>query len=107
MNLKRIAARVLWLQVIAGCVSVPQFAPAKVGIVYPQRTPAEKIELFRSQMPVKKYFEVGSVSACCNIRTERLVDMMRAMAAEKGGDALIGLDVTGDGTAMATVIRYE
>ena len=84
-----------------------QFAPARVGQRYSPRTPASQIEIFRSQMPTKKYVEIGSASACCQIETDKAVDRLRAKAAEQGGDAMIGLDFAADGRAIVTVIRYE
>jgi len=92
--------------VICGCASYSQFAPSQVAKVYPSRTSAEKIELFRTQSPSKKFEEIGTVNACCGSDTNDLIDQLRKKASEHGGDALIGLDIQATGGATASVIRY-
>lgn len=90
---------------ITACTSV-QFAPSKMGQVYPSRTAPDAIELFRSSAPTKKFIEIGSASACCG-GSNYVTGILRKKASETGGDALIGLDFYANGSAMATVIRYQ
>jgi hypothetical protein len=93
---------------LAGCVTATaNFAPARMNETFVNRTPPDKIELFRSQMPSRKYTEIGAVSACCNIGTNHLVELLRAKASEVGGDAIIGLEIDATGSASASVIRYQ
>jgi hypothetical protein len=93
---------------ITACASVTgQFAPRQVKTTYPPRTRAENIELFRSQLPTKKYIEIGAVNACCFQDTNLLVAELRKKASENGGDALTGFEIDATGGAFASVIRYE
>ena len=95
--------------VIPACVDLApraEFAPSQLSQAYKPRTSSEKIELFRTQLPTKKYSEIGTVNACCSVRTNILVDMLRQKASEMGGDALLSLDVNATGGAFASVIRY-
>jgi hypothetical protein len=84
-----------------------QFAPARVDVAYPQRTPPDKIELFRSANPSKPFDEIGAATACCSGDVNAMVDKLREKASECGGDALIALDVRANGRATATVVRYR
>src|ERR1700722_836296 len=98
----------LSLLIITGCTSLPaQFAPARMTESYAPRTPPEKIELYRSQTPAKKYLEIGAVNACCNSNANELISKLRKTASESGGDAIVGLEITATGGASASVIRYE
>ena len=93
---------------LGGCVSMSaQFAPARTGQSYVSRTPTEKVELFRSQTPTRKYQEIGAVNACCNLDSTTMIEMLRRKASESGGDALIGLEINATGGASASVIRFE
>ena len=52
---------------IGGCMTVQtQFAPSLIGQAYPVRTPPEKIELYRSGLPNKKFSEIGAIHGCCS-----------------------------------------
>lgn len=93
---------------LSGCVTMAQFAPSKISQNYPKRTPPDQIELYRTQTPVKKYVEIGAVSACCNsVATNKLIDLLRSKASDVGGDAIIGLDIDPTGGVTASVIRYQ
>ncbi len=89
------------------CVTTSQFAPVHSTQAFSLRTPAEKIEIFRSQAPTKKYLEIGTVNSCCGGDSNILVESLRKKASESGGDAIIGLELSAVGGAFATVIRYE
>lgn len=92
---------------MAGCVSMQtQFAPSMVGQTYPVRTPADKIELFRSGVPTRKFVEIGAIHGCCSVDTNDMIQMMRQKASESGGDALVGLEIRASGSVVASVIRY-
>lgn len=91
---------------LAGCVSKPSFAPVQVGMAYGVRTPPDKIELFRSQTPDKKFSEIGTIHDCCHV-TDQMIQNMREEASARGGDALMSLDLDAQGGATATVIRYS
>ena len=94
--------------VFSGCVTPSaHFAAARTDQGYAPRTAPEKIELFRSQLPSKKYIEIGAVNACCGDDTTAMIAMLRKKAAESGGDALIGLEIDARGGATASVIRFE
>ena len=92
---------------LSGCATTAQFAPSQLTQTYPPRTPPYAIELFRSSSPTKKYWEIGSISACCDADSNRIIELLKENAAENGGDALIDLDIKANGAAAASVIRYE
>ncbi len=83
------------------------FAPAMINQTFPARTPVDKIGLFRSQMPTKKYSEIGSVRGCCGNDNNHNIDALRKKAAEMGGDAIVALEIDASGAATASVIRYD
>jgi hypothetical protein len=107
-NLKFVFLLFCNLGLLAGCATggISQFAPAKISKNYPQRTPAKEIELYRTQLPTKKYEEIGVVNACCGDDTSRLIERLRTEASAHGGDGLIGLEVQATGGATASVIRF-
>lgn len=91
---------------LLGCVTAPQFAPAKAGNTLHSRATSLEIEVYRSKAPTKKFEEIGTVSVCCSTKIDKAIDRLRESAAQNGGDALIGLDAMADGTVIATVIRF-
>ena len=99
----------IFAMTLSSCVTgyQSQFAPTQTSKIYAPRTIAEKIELFRSQIPSKKFEEIGTVNSCCSDDTNILIDELKKKAALSGGDALIGLDIQATGGATASVIRYE
>lgn len=109
MNLEKKSIVILGatVAILFGCATASQFAPSQMAKVYLPRTSAEKIELYRTQAPNKKYEEIGTVNACCGSDTNALIDQLRKKASEHGGDALIGLDIQATGGATASVIRYN
>ena len=90
---------------LVGCVSA-QFAPAAKNRTLASITGSNEIQVFRTQLPTKKYTEIGSVNACCAHDSNKLVDKLRDQAAANGGDAIIGLEPYTNGMS-ATVIRFE
>lgn len=92
---------------LAGCSLTPVYAPSLLGKTYASRTPADKIEVFRSTAPERPAEEIGSVSVCCGHDHANLLNYLRAEASARGGDALTGFDVTAEGAAIATVLRYR
>ena len=96
----------VFLIFFSGCVTVAHFAPSMQNQVYAMRTPAEKIELFRTQVPEKKYVEIGAVNVHRNSNVNIQIDALRAKASEAGGDAIIALEIDATVGATATVIRY-
>lgn len=93
------------LLTLVGCATA-QFAPSRIEATYPPRTTPEKIEMFRSSLPAKKYREIGAASVCCG-STEMLVEALRKKASDAGGDAIIAIELNATNGATATVIRYE
>lgn len=91
---------------LSACTTVPQFVPAKMGQTFEPRTPPTQIEVFRSQQPAKPFIEIGTAAVCCQL-TDNTLKLLTESASMNGGDALIGLDVTGDGSVIGTVVRYR
>ena len=87
-----------------GCATA-EFAPSKVAQTYQPRKSADQIEVFRTQLPQRKFIEIGSVMAWRG-KQETLINLLRQQAAEHGGDAIIGLEPQINGMA-ATVIRFQ
>src|SRR4051812_1656047 len=88
---------------LAGC-AVAQYAPARVDQVYVGRTEPEKIELFRAAMPTRKFEEIGVVTVCCSTDAGKVTQLLQEKTSEKGGDALISIEINADGTGTATAI---
>jgi hypothetical protein len=103
---RNIAEAICILAFTSACATA-QFAPARLDVHYDSRTSVDKIELFRSSKPSKAYLEIGAVVICCGGNTSSMVDKLREKASALGGDALIDLDVSADGRASATVVRYQ
>ena len=95
------------LMLLSACATRTEFAPSISDQKYEVRTPAPKIELFRSQNPIRKFLEIGSVNACCDRDTNALIERLKEEASKNGGDAMIDLDVNAVHGASASVIRYE
>ena len=68
-----------------------QFAPSLLDKVYEKRRSPEEIEVYKTQIPDKKYIEIGSVHACCG-SIDKIVILLREKASQAGGDALISID---------------
>lgn len=104
--MKSVSPALLFGLTLSACATVPQFAPVKTGQNFEQRTPPDKIEVFRSQAPAKPFIEIGSTAVCCQLR-EKTLNLLKESASKNGGDALIGLDVSSEGAVIGTVIRYR
>jgi hypothetical protein len=73
---------------------------------FSERTSPQKIELYQSQAPTKRFMEIGYVNACCSSDSNSLIDLLKEKASENGGDALISIQVNALGGVTASVIRY-
>ena len=91
---------------LSGCTTTANYAPSNAQQEFAARTAPEKIELYRSQVPSKKYSEIGAVSACCS-DSGSLIEKLKERASEVGGDALIGIEIDATGMTSASVIRYQ
>ena len=103
---KKFMLSTLALGALGACSSL-SFAPSKVGQTFSVRRAPDKIEVFKTQLPTKKYTEIGSVSTCCSGDSADLVDRLRKKASENGGDALIGIEPFAGGGISGAVIRFE
>src|SRR5206468_9730689 len=104
-HLHRLVISLLLCGLAAGCAEA-QFAPAQRGKSYPLKTPAQNIELFRTSAPTREFQEIGAVNACCSSDARALISLLRTKASESGGDALTDIQLTAQGGAYASVIRY-
>jgi len=98
-----LALSLLW---VSACTTT-QFTPSLRNQAFEPRTSPKAIALFRSTVPKKKYFELGTARVCCSTNKKSMIETLREQAAEKGGDALIDVGINSKGSASATVIRYE
>jgi hypothetical protein len=87
---------------LTGCITV-NFAPSDMTKEYAPRTTPEKIVIFRTQIPEKKFIEIGSVNALG--ADDSVVNAFRKTAAKRGGDALIKIEAY-PGGMTATVVRF-
>jgi hypothetical protein len=93
----------LWL---SGCFleRPAQFAPTHADFVPSTMTRPEDIALYRTEKPVQPYEEIGTVYFP-NTNLTYASEQMKKKAAHNGGDAIIDIKVTSDGT-MGTVVRF-
>lgn len=106
--MKQKITRLIFALAVTGCATTrAQFAPVTMNQTFAVRTPAEKVELFRSQTPTRKFSEIGAVNACCSTDSNLLIDLLREKASQNGGDAITDLEISAPGGASASVIRYE
>jgi hypothetical protein len=92
--------------VLFGCAGRGSFAPADLGKTYPSRTAAEKIGVFRTEQPKKKFFEIGTVNACCG-EVNKMIELLRKDASLAGADAILNVQPYAGGGVTATAVRYE
>jgi hypothetical protein len=93
------------IMVFNGCASA-HFAPSEINKSHETRTEASAIQVFDTQLPTEKYFEIGAVSVCCGSDEKKLLEMLQEKAAENGGDGIIGVEPTPQGLT-GTVIRFQ
>lgn len=86
------------------CTSA-QFAPSNMNVSYEQRTQENNILIFRTDKPKYIYVEIGTIDAKGSSDTNILISLLRKLAAENGGDALIELEAYPTGLT-ATLIRF-
>ncbi len=86
-----------------GCVHA-QYAPADAKVSFSKRTNSDGIKIYRSQLPEKKFTEIGSIHA--SGPADKCIDALRENASEAGGDALIHFEPY-PGGASATVVRFQ
>jgi hypothetical protein len=96
----------LFALLLTGCTTA-EFAPASLAHQYPSRISVENIEIYRSVRPEKKFIEIGTATSCCSMDPNRVIDLLRKQASERGGDALMDFEFTASGQASATVVRYR
>ncbi len=91
---------------LAGCAHA-EFASSNTQEKFTPSRTAVQIEVFKSQMPAKKYKEIGSVVVCAGGKLSSNVELLKKKAAENGGEALIGLEQPSQNCLSAAVIRYQ
>jgi hypothetical protein len=91
---------------LSGCTTA-EFAPASLTHQYLSRTSADKIEVYRSARPERKFAEIGTATSCCSMDPNRVIDLLQKQASQRGGDALMDFEFTASGHASATVVRYQ
>ncbi len=89
---------------LTGCFSAT-FAPVNTEVSLPPRTSSEKIMVFRTAKPDKKYVEIGSVFVTGSDNPSTLIEALKEKAAINGGDAIIDVEAAPD-SMSATVIRF-
>jgi hypothetical protein len=89
---------------MSACVTAT-FAPSNRTQLYRQKIGQSEIQVYRSQIPQKKFIEIGSVNVCCMGNNWELIDKLKLKAAIHGGDAIIHLEIYHKGMS-ATVIKF-
>lgn len=96
----RSAAVLFVVAVLCACAST-RMTRFDAGVRYPERTPAQSIRFYGSQMPTCQYEELGRVTAESRLFAswDRVVSSARKAAHELGGDAIVGVR---DGSRLST-----
>lgn len=96
----RTAAALFVLAVLCACAST-RTTRFDATVRYPERTPAQSIRFYGTQLPTCAYEELGRVTAESKFWASwgRVVSSARKAAHDLGGDAIIGVR---DGSRLST-----
>ncbi len=96
---------IFFLFLTISCVVNGHFAASDVSKKYVANKTPDQILVYRSQVPKKKFIEIGIVHVCCSNNAGKLVYALKKKAAYSGGDAIIQLESSPE-MMTATVIRF-
>jgi hypothetical protein len=94
-----------------GCCGTISFAPTKTEYTSTVVAPPDQIEVYRTEKPQSPYTEIGSIQctfggAHCSQNLESIIDKMKVEASQRGGNAIVDLQILSD-TAVGTVVRFN
>ncbi|MCP4150936.1 MAG: hypothetical protein GY757_24530 [bacterium] len=90
---------------ICSSCSQSRFASSDPLKVHPPRVSADKIKVYRTQIPKTPFIEIGTVHSSGSDAAV-LIRLLKVKAAKNGGDALIHLEAYSEGMS-ATAIRFK
>jgi len=105
MKLLRFSIIILFLFFTLNCVIKGHFAASDANKQYAGKKTPDQILVYRSQVPKRKFIEIGIVHVCCSDNAKKLVYALKKKAAYNGGDAIIHLESSPE-RMTATVIRF-
>ncbi|MCP4156573.1 MAG: hypothetical protein GY757_53155 [bacterium] len=106
MKKKLMVISLLALVFICSNCSKSRFASSDPLKVYTPRVSADKIKVYRTQIPKTPFIEIGTVHSSGSDDAAVLIRLLKIKAAKNGGDALIHLEAYSEGMS-ATAIRFK
>ncbi len=95
----------------SGCCASISFAPTKTEYTSTVIALPDQIEVYRTEKPQSPYTEIGSIQCSfggfpCSQKLESIIKKMKMEASQRGGNAIIDLQIISDG-AVGTVIKIN
>jgi hypothetical protein len=88
-----------------GCATV-KFAPSIEGYAPVVISSPGKIKIYRTERPKEPYTEIGVIYSAGNSGSDKTILLMKNTASKNGGNAVIDLKETPDGS-IGTVVIIE